>query len=89
MEAKQAHLDEFRVWLTARAGRDIPEAHIEIRTEPLASFLAARPNQRPSTVDASGNCIHRYSWGDVTVQDFGEYRLFYDDRKWLTRGRGA
>src|SRR5665213_1614872 len=82
MEPRQADLDEFRVWLSQRIGRDIPEDHIEVRLESLETFLAARPNQIPTIRSNFGKRLALCSWDDITVEDFGDYRLFYDDRKW-------
>ena len=83
MEPRQADLEEFRVWLSQRIGRDIPEDHIEVRLESLETFLAARPNQIPTIRSNFGKRLALCSWDDITVEDFGDYRLFYDDRKWV------
>ena len=86
MKPRQADLDEFREWLSRWSEREIPEAHIEVREEPLVTFQAERHSLTPPSIHASGNLPYRYSWDDVTVQDFGDYRLLYDGRKW---GRGV
>lgn len=80
VEARPADLDAFQAWITNRLGKAILATDIKVTEDTLGSFAAARPADLHPFTETHGSTPWRCSWdGDVAVQDFGDYRLFY---KW-------
>src|SRR4051794_38197488 len=72
----QEHLTKFKVWLRKLDAGEVTDASIEVTATPLQSFREADPRE-PTRKEASGETWCAYSWGYLSVYDFGGYRLVY------------
>jgi hypothetical protein len=72
----------FQAWLNLEGYGPVPADHIEVTDETIDDFLWRR-GAPPNVNEPRTNVCTDH----VAVYDFSDYRLAYDDRKWLKGSR--